>query len=385
MKIIQICAAYKPAYIYGGPTMSVSKLSEELTGFKQDVTVLTTTANGKTELDVATGTETLVDGVKVYYFKRWTKDHTHFSPSLLLHLHKILKQAKKDHTKIIVHIHAWWNLISILSCWLAKIHKVPVILSPRGMLNHYTTSNKNSLPKKIIHLGIGKKLLKYTYIHSTSAKEQADVQETCATKTINVIPNFVKLSPVVPKESPIPSSHFRLLFLSRIEQKKGLEILFESLSKLGLEWKLSIAGTGEEQYLKTLKKYAKDLNIDHNIKWIGYVHGNEKFEMMARHDLLVLTSFNENFANVIIEALSVGTPVLVSEEVGLAEYILQNNMGWICKHYTNDIIQGLEEAFNNKDKRNYIRKNAPEIIKKDFDNHLLVNQYISLYQDLTTY
>ncbi|MCJ0742429.1 XrtY-associated glycosyltransferase XYAG1 [Pedobacter montanisoli] len=385
MKIIQICAAYKPAYIYGGPTMSVSKLSEELTRSKQDVTVLATTANGKTELDVAVGTETLVDDVRVYYFKRWTKDHTHFSPSLLGYLHKILKQAKKDNTKIIVHIHAWWNLVSILSCWLAKMHKVPVILSPRGMLNHYTTSNKNSLPKKLIHSGIGKKLLNYTYIHATSFKEQTDIKETCTTKSINVIPNFVKLSHLALKEAPPYSHSFRLLFLSRIEQKKGLEILFESLSKLDFNWELSIAGSGEEQYLEMLKKYAQDLNIAHHIKWIGYVNGDKKFEIMANHDLLVLTSFNENFANVIIEALSVGTPVLVSKEVGLADYILQNNMGWVCKHHPNEIAQGLEEAFQSKDKRNHIRQNAPETIKKDFDTDLLVNQYISLYHDLTTY
>lgn len=55
MKIIQICAAYKPAYIYGGPTMSVSKLSEELVKAGLDVVVLATTANGKVELNVPVG------------------------------------------------------------------------------------------------------------------------------------------------------------------------------------------------------------------------------------------------------------------------------------------------------------------------------------------
>lgn len=383
MKIIQICAAYKPAYIYGGPTMSVSKLAEELTKAKQDVTVLTTTANGKTELDVPVGTEILVDGVKVYYFKRWTKDHTHFSPSLLRHLHKTLKQEKKDTNKVIVHIHAWWNLVSILSCLIAKIHKVPVILSPRGMLNYYTASNKNSLPKKIIHLCIGKKLLRYSYIHATSAKEQEDIKETCATKSINVIPNFVKLSQVLFKEVPVFSSHFQLLFLSRIEQKKGLEVLFEGLSKLDFNWKLSIAGTGEEQYVERLKKYTESLNINHNVTWIGYVGGDKKFEIIAKHDLLVLTSFNENFANVIIEALSVGTPVLVTQGVGLADYIKKNNLGWVCSQDEDEIACSILDAFTDTEKRAYIRQNAPEIIKKDFNPDILVGQYMNLYQKAT--
>lgn len=108
MRIIQITAAYKPAYIYGGPTMSVAKLCEELTEVKVEVKVevenkteiknkievLTTTANGTAELPVAIGLPQLVDGVKVTYFKRLTKDHTHFSPALLSALGKKLRKAK---------------------------------------------------------------------------------------------------------------------------------------------------------------------------------------------------------------------------------------------------------------------------------------------------
>jgi len=70
LKIIQICAAYKPAFVYGGPTMSVAKLAEALTKAGEDVTVLTTTANGKVELEVAIGEETLVDGVKTIKIKQ---------------------------------------------------------------------------------------------------------------------------------------------------------------------------------------------------------------------------------------------------------------------------------------------------------------------------
>ena len=151
MKILQVSASYKPAFIYGGPTMSVSKLSEELLIGGEQVTVYTTLANGLSELEFEPGKERKVDGVSVTYFKRITKDHTHFSPSLLNRLQKTL------HEYDVVHIHAWWNLISIFSCLVAVIKKKPVILSPRGTLSNYSFHNRSSLIKRLIHSFLGKR------------------------------------------------------------------------------------------------------------------------------------------------------------------------------------------------------------------------------------
>jgi len=58
--------SYKPAYQYGGPVNSVSKLCELLTENGIYTKVLTTTGNGKEELDVETGREIIVDGVPVF-------------------------------------------------------------------------------------------------------------------------------------------------------------------------------------------------------------------------------------------------------------------------------------------------------------------------------
>jgi hypothetical protein len=106
--------------------MSVSQLSEQLIKAGQLITVFTTTANGPTELDVPLGQQVMIDGVPVFYFKRITKDHSHLSPSLLK---AVWKQVKNFD---VVHVHAWWNLVSVLSCFVAIIRGVPVIVSPKG-------------------------------------------------------------------------------------------------------------------------------------------------------------------------------------------------------------------------------------------------------------
>lgn len=386
IKILQISAAYKPAYIYGGPTMSVAKLCEALTKTNVAIEVLTTTANGKIELNVRSGEQTEVDGVKVTYFRRLTKDHTHFSPALLLALRKKITEQKiqteDQKPELIIHIHAWWNLVSIFSCLVAKYYGIPVLLSPRGMLTDYTSTNRNGEIKSIIHTIFGKKLLRYCHIHATSEKEKQDVLEIIQPKSITVIPNLVDL-PLFPKNDvKNVQSPFKLIFLSRVEEKKGLELLFEALVNLPFAWELTIAGSGEEEYVKSLKNKIEKLELTKKINWVGHVNNENKFELIANHHLLVLTSYNENFANVVIESLSVGTPVLLSDQVGLADYVRANQLGWITALDNDSISDKIIEACQDHEKRLKIHDTAANIISKDFDTKNLTSQYKSLYHSI---
>ena len=133
--------------------MSVSMLCEQLVKKNIEVMVFTTTANGTDELPVALNNPVDVDGVRVTYFKRLTKDHTHFSPALLSKLWRNVKNYD------VVHIHAWWNMVSVLSCFISLMRGVPVIVSPRGTLSPYSFSNKNRFVKNLIHHFLGKPLL----------------------------------------------------------------------------------------------------------------------------------------------------------------------------------------------------------------------------------
>lgn len=424
-----------------------SKLKVESGKF--DLEVFTTTANGRNELGLEAGKPLLVDGVPVTYFKRWTKDHSHFSPGLLWRLSKVLLESRnwkaesrkqkaesgmhnlpasfrtvgssssergqkpprltgtppKEGNEIVIHIHAWWNLVSVLSCLVAKWHKVPVVLSPRGMLTSYSQHNRNSLAKSIIHYSIGKRLLQYCHIHTTSEREKRDVLQLVQPKSITVIPNLVRIGGKKSKEqrsrnkeheeklldarnleiktqTAVHTSTFKILFLSRIEEKKGLELLFDALAKLDLIYFLTIAGSGEENYIERLKHETESLKLNDRVTWIGQVSNEEKFSVMANHDLLVLPSYNENFANVVIECLSVGTPVLVSEHVGLANYVKTNNMGWVCKLEPNDIAQQISDAYTDAVKRDSITHLAPAQIKSDFNDEVLAKRYMDLYEEV---
>ena len=384
--IFQITPAYKPAYFYGGPTLSVSKLCEELHKTQLQVKVLTTTANGITELPVSTNMPNKVAQVDVYYFKRITKDHTHFSPSLIFNLIKMIRENKRNHPgQLVVHIHSWWNTIAILSCLTSLLYKVPVVLSPRGMLTPYTWSNRNSFYKKLIHKLLGKHLLKQCLIHATTEKERKDIAKiTRSFKEILVIPNLVKYPALDhPVQSHNKSSqNFRLLFLSRIEEKKGLEILLVALYELKINWQLTIAGQGESSYVSKLKNLCRQLKIEKQITWLGEVNNTKKYEVYRNHDLLILPSHNENFGNVVIESLSVGTPVMISTEVGLAPYVLKNNLGWVTELHSQKMAATIMQVAGEYAKRARIRKEGPKVIRKDYTEKVLVTKYTAMYHQL---
>ena len=88
--------------------------------------------------------------------------------------------------------------------------------------------------------------------------------------------------------------------------------------------------------------------------WIGQQDNEQKFSVLAQHDLMILPSHDENFANVVIESLSVGTPVLISSNVGLADYILATNLGWVCDNEPSDLAETLVSAFRDRKKRERI-------------------------------
>ncbi len=66
--------------------------------------------------------------------------------------------------------------------------------------------------------------------------------------------------------------------------------------------------------------------------------------MLALHDVFVLPSYDENFANVVLECMIMGTPVMLTEEVGLADVVIANNRGLLIRRDAKNIAEVLEEV-----------------------------------------
>jgi glycosyltransferase involved in cell wall biosynthesis len=374
MKILFITPSYKPAYIYGGPTVSVSELAESLVAIGHSVTVYTTTANGRQELPVHINKPSIVNGVDVFYFPRITGDHTHVSPSLWK---KILKTHREFE---VIHLQSWWSILIIGAASILKLKKRKYFISPRGMLGAYSFSNQHNLIKKLIHKTIGKRLLKASILHATTLLEWNDCMLVNNKWKGFISHNLINLPPLVTERSKHDKKKILTLgFLSRIDPKKGLENLFNALANVSFPYALYVAGNGDTLYLNRLKSLTTELGISDRIKWIGWVSGNDKFIFLEDIDLFVLPSFNENFAIAVTESLAVGTPVLVSTQVGLAEYVSENKVGFVCQPTADSILKLLEYINQNLVELERIRKIAPKKIVEDFNKERLAQEYVKNY------
>lgn len=374
MKILQVTPSYKPAYVYGGPIESVAKLCEGLTAAGHTVHVYTTTANGNTELPVEPDKAVLVDGVPVTYFKRITKDHTHISPALWRQLYKHCRDYD------VVHIQSWWNILVIVAAIICHLRKVKVVISPRGMLSEYILTATNSKVKQLIHSVAGKKALAKSHFHATATIEYEECTRLIPGWKGFMLPNILTL-PAIPLDKA-SNEVFTILFLSRIHPKKGIEFLLEALSLTTMPIKLRIAGSGEAGYIQQLKEKAAALKIEDKLEWIGWKNREEKFTELKQADLFVLVSHNENFANVVIEALHVGTPVLVSKQVGLAPFVAKEQMGWVVELDAPSIAQQLEAIHTATAQRKQIQERSRSAIQKLFSEAVLIKQYVQHYQQI---
>jgi glycosyltransferase involved in cell wall biosynthesis len=134
-----------------------------------------------------------------------------------------------------------------------------------------------------------------------------------------------------------------LLFLSRIHEKKGCDLLIESFAKVIKEnsnLHLLIAGPGELELLIKLKAQALRLGIVEHVTWTGMLQGDLKWGAFYVSEAFVLTSHQENFGIAVAEALGCGLPVLISDKVNIWREIEADGAGIVNP----DTLDGTEKT-----------------------------------------
>jgi len=370
LKILFIIPSYRPAYIYGGPIEAVANLAESLVKLGHEVDVFTTNANGGSDLDVPLGTLQFIDGVNVYYFKRVTRKHTNLSLELITELKKTIR--KYD----MIHIHSWWNLVTLPAAWICLANHITPYISPRGTLTTYTFTHRNGIAKRILHILGGKKLLEQSILLYTSAPEREEALKFIQPKHDHILPNIHKFPIPVLSEKP-NQSYLDILFLGRIDPAKNLEFLLHiTTCRLRVPYRLTMAGYGDSQYIQKLKELFP--NQEH-VDWIGIVEGDEKYSLLASADVTVLPSHTENYGNVVLECLSQGTPVIISDKVGLKDYVQANGLGLVLETEEEKWIDALEQIWNQKPASIAFREKAILCIRRDFDPIRTAQMYIDVY------
>ena len=115
----------------------------------------------------------------------------------------------------------------------------------------------------------------------------------------------------------------------RLHQRKGFDVLLPAMAKATarVEFKLLAVGPDEAGYRKELDRMTKSDGLFQKVIFAGELSGEELAQAYAAVDMLVLPSHGESFGNVVVEAAAQGTPCLVSDQVGLKDWVEENDIG----------------------------------------------------------
>lgn len=305
MKVLHIAPMFYPAHYYGGPIQSVYDLCRHVARLGAEVRVLTTNANGPTaDLPVPSGVEQhLDDGVRVTYCRRLLAQAV--APSMATRL------AAKIRWADVVHITAVYSFPVIPALLACRMLDKPVVWSPRGSLQRWSGSRRVPLKNAWDHFCRVVKPRRVV-LHVTAQQEAEESTARYPGVPTAVIPNGVEIPEAV--QHAENTGTLRLIYLGRIDPKKGLENLLDACEALGdmLDWSLSIAGTGDPDYVQTIAARIDRLGLAHRARMLGAVLGEAKRRLFENADLIVTPSHTENFGNVVAEALAHGVPALAS-------------------------------------------------------------------------
>jgi glycosyltransferase involved in cell wall biosynthesis len=143
----------------------------------------------------------------------------------------------------------------------------------------------------------------------------------------------------------IQSDEFVMIFLGRIDYKKGFPILIPAFSRLvesGRRSTLLIVGPDTRGYTNTVRKLLVSTGVNQHARVLAPVVGREKSELLAASDCFVLPSLNENFAVAVVEAMQHSLPVIISRNVYIHEAISESGAGIVCDYSVDSLFEAMK-------------------------------------------
>lgn len=277
-----------------------------------------------TRRNIQFGAPIRMDAWTCYFFPRNTR---FYKPSL--RLLKWLWQHTAEYD--LVHIHAVFSFAPI-AAWKAALHSErPYIVSPHGLLNQWGMINRRKRIKALSLRFIERPLLNAaSAIHYTSNAEQQEAASLALTAKPLVIPlgidtaSYQNLPNRRVFEAQFPETQDRplVLFLSRIDPKKGIEVLLQAWKQVASSHPsalLVVAGSGTADYTASLRAMAEELGIAPRILWTGFLGHEEKRVALGAAEIFVLPSKSESFGLALLEAMAAGVPSVTTLGVALGE------------------------------------------------------------------
>jgi glycosyltransferase involved in cell wall biosynthesis len=384
LKVLHIIPSVGP--LRGGPSIVARTIAEGLVKRGLSVDIATTDDNGAEQLSVPLARPVVENGVTSWYFRRQIKFYTVSWP-----LFRWLAAHVGDYD--LVHIHGLFSFAATAGAFWATRRGVPYLLRPLGALNTWGIQNRRPFLKRFSIRMIERRILaNAAATHFTSDRERREGELIVPGIRSVVIPNPVEILTVEkkPGTEALRSTYPELagkrivLFLSRLDPIKGLDLLLDGFGKIRAthpDAALVVAGNGDHGFVARLREQAHLLGIERDVVWVGFLEGEGKRAAFAAADVFVLPSYSENFGVAVVEAMASGLPVIVSDQVGIHREVAEAKAGLIVRCDANEVSDAVVRLLSDGEERRQISRNAVLLAKK-FSPDVVSEKLIQVYERL---
>lgn len=330
----------------GGPSVALPLMARSLAmqGIAVDVATTMSEADARSR-GIRFNNPVKHEGYTALYFRRQTGFYKISLPFL-----RWLEDHIHDYA--LLHTHALFSFAPLAGARLARRNGVPYIMRPLGLLNTWGMENRRRWAKALsFRLLEGPALNHASAIHYTSQAEEREAARLKLRSKPAVVPLGIDLEPfraLPDKEvflTRFPAARDRrlVLFLSRLDPKKGIEVLLDAMSKLRTrsvstnpadelaEPLLVLAGDGSATYKDALKARISDLKLEDQVLWTGFLEGAERLAAFSAAQLFVLPSYSENFGIALVEAMAAGLPCIATTGVAAAKEMHMRDAGLVVE------------------------------------------------------
>lgn len=293
----------------------------------------------------------------------------------------------------ICHQHGVWSFSTLVSIiWGIRTGK-PVIIQPHGSLFPETLAISPNKKRIALKTYEGYNIKKAACIVATSEDEKQAVKSLFQKKRVELIRVAADVPTIIPDDIVIlVRNKYNLckgdywLYLGRIHQKKGLDILIEAYIDIAERIPLVIVvGLNEDpKYLDSIMKRLHAFGLTNQVRFLPAVTETEKFALMRGAKAFVLPTRSENFGTVVAEALGQQCPVICTK--GAPWHTLET---YQCGWWTDISIDGIAQALRLSKAQGLAEKismgaRGPILLAKELNPYEIGQQTKMLYQSCTS-
>ncbi|MCP9756931.1 glycosyltransferase [Lacihabitans sp. CCS-44] len=304
---------------------------------------------------------------------------TRFLPLFSSELWQILK--KNEHGFDIVHLHGLWNF-TLLAAYLLRLHNKSIV-TVHGCAHPYTFIG-NRLKRVLFTYSFQKKFLKKArMVHVLHEGEKNEVANYLGQETLNIR--------IIPNGIDVPKINFKtikkanqVLFLSRLHQKKGLDLLLPAFKQVIAkipDAQLIIAGP-DFGMLGFVQDFIKKNKLEKSVIYVGAVDGQAKIDLLLSSKVFTLPSYSEGFSIAVLEALVYQLPVVVSTETGLSNEIKEYQAGEVIALNIDSISKSIVQILQDQQLADKMATNGRKLVEERFETSKVCGQFDRIVKQL---